>query len=78
VLVALELAGGGRVKWQPPPSRPRTAEEATVLRGLAGEPATLDDVIVRTGLATVDAVQAVRALEARGVVRRERGFLWPC
>jgi DNA processing protein len=77
VLVAIDLAAGGRVRWMPP-APPANPDERSVLRALAGEPGTLDDVIVRSGLTAADAVRAVRALEQRAALRRQRGFLWPC
>jgi DNA processing protein len=77
VLVAIDLAAGGRARWMPPVP-PANGDERAVLRALAGEPATLDDVITRTGLPTAAAVRAVRGLEGRGALRRQRGFLWPC
>jgi DNA processing protein len=76
VLVAIDLAAGGRARWLPP-EPPVNGDERAVLGALAGEPATLDDVITRTGLVTADAVRAVRGLEQRGALRRQRGFLWP-
>jgi DNA processing protein len=78
VLVALELAAGGRVRWMPPAAQPSNVDEQLVLRALAGEAATLDEIIVRSDLATADAANAVRALERVGLVQRQRGFVWPC
>jgi DNA processing protein len=78
MLVALELAFGGRATWRPPPARPHSRTETRVMQVLGGEPATVDDVIVRSGLSSADVVTAVRDLEQRGALLRRRGFLWPC
>jgi DNA processing protein len=76
-IVALELVYGGLAQWRPPPPAPRSPVARTVLRALGGEPATVDDLIVRTGLDTADVVNALRDLEHCGAVRRLRGFVWP-
>ena len=47
------------------------------MRALGGEPATVDDLIVRTHLSPADVINAVRDLERSGTVRRARGFVWP-
>src|SRR5262249_48126968 len=52
VLLSLELADGGRTRWRAPRPASRTADERALLRALGGEPATLDDLVVRTGLET--------------------------
>ncbi|MDQ1519381.1 MAG: processing protein [Actinomycetota bacterium] len=78
VIVALELAHGGTTNWRAPPPPPQSPTARAVLRALAGEPATVDDLIVRTRLAPADAINAVRDLEQSGSVRRQRGYVWPC
>jgi DNA processing protein len=77
VLVALELAAGGRAAWKPPRAAPRTAEERKVMKALGGEPATLDDLVERTRLDTPVVVHALRALERAHALTRRRGFVWP-
>ncbi|MCU1429213.1 MAG: protecting protein DprA [Actinomycetia bacterium] len=77
VLVALELAAGGRAKWKAPRAAERSRDERAVLRSLGGEPATVDDIMVRTGLATSTVINALRSLERDQGVRRQRGFIWP-
>jgi DNA processing protein len=77
VLVALELAAGGRTAWKPPRGAARSCEERAVMHALGGEPATLDDLIERTRLDTAAVVTAVRALERAHALTRRRGFVWP-
>jgi DNA processing protein len=77
VVVAIDLASGGRAQWQRPPPPPDAPHAQAVLRALAGEPATVDDLIVRTSLANTDVITAVRDLERSGAVQRVRGFVWP-
>jgi DNA processing protein len=77
LVVGLELAYGGRAQWRPPPPPSSSSAAREVMRALAGEPATVDDVIVRTTLASADVLHAVRELEGTGHVRRRRGLLWP-
>jgi len=74
VLVALEL--------ERPAPRPdlRTApvgEARAVLHACHGEPATLDQLASRAGLAPAAVVAAVRALERGGWMERARGLCWP-
>jgi DNA processing protein len=77
LVVALELAAGGRARWRRPPPPPGNPDATLVLRALAGEPATVDDVIVRTGLSPGPVARALRDLERGGCVERRRGFVWP-
>lgn len=49
----------------------------SVLRALAGEPATLDQVAGRTQLAVAAVAGAARELERVGRLRRSGGRLWP-
>jgi DNA processing protein len=77
VLLSLELAAGGRTKWKAPRAPARSRTERALLRALGGDPATLDDIIVRTGLPSTEVARSVRHLERNGDLRRERGFLWP-
>jgi DNA processing protein len=77
VVVAIDLASGGRARWHRPPPPPDAPQARAVLRALAGEPATVDDLIVRTSLANTDVITAVRDLERAGAVQRVRGFVWP-
>ena len=81
VLVALGLISGGRRLWAtapagadgPPPSR----AAAAALKALAGEAAHPDQLATRTGLDPGQVALAVEELAAAGLVRRDRGFIWP-
>jgi DNA processing protein len=45
---------------------------------MAGEPATLDELVNRSGLTVGEVAGLIRELERAGRVRRARGLLWPC
>ena len=45
---------------------------------MAGEPATLDQLVSRTGLAVGEVAGLIRELERAGRMERARGLLWPC
>jgi DNA processing protein len=77
VLQAIELTFGGRAQWARPSPPPESPTAKAVLRALGGEPATVDDLIVRTRLSAADTITAVRDLETSGAVHRQRGFVWP-
>jgi DNA processing protein len=77
VLQAIELTFGGRAQWARPSPPPESPSAKAVLRALGGEPATVDDLIVRTRLSAADTITAVRDLETSGAVHRQRGFVWP-
>ncbi len=46
--------------------------------GMAGEPATLDGLVVTSGLAVGEVAGLIRELERAGRMERARGLLWPC
>jgi DprA winged helix domain len=46
--------------------------------GMAGEPATLDELVGRCGLPVGEAAGLIRELERAGRMERARGLLWPC
>jgi DNA processing protein len=46
--------------------------------GMAGEPATLDDLVARSGMAVGEVAGLIRELERAGRMERARGLLWPC
>jgi DNA processing protein len=66
-----------RVGWEG-----STAELGRAARRLhaamAGEPATLDQLVSRTGLAVGEVAGLIRELERAGRMERARGLLWPC
>ena len=78
VLVALGLTPGSRRGWGAPPPRP-TPDTAGVriLAVCGGEPATVDQLVSRTGLAPEAVTVGLRALERQGWVDHRRGWWWP-
>lgn len=69
---------------RPPPERGARARLAgmseparAVFRALAGEPATLDQVVGRTRLTVATVAGAARELERAGRLQRASGRLWP-
>jgi DNA processing protein len=78
VLVALGITPGARRGWGAPPARatPRGAG-AEVLRACSGEPATVDDLVTRTGLTLEAVTLALVGLERQGWIEHRRGWWWP-
>ena len=76
--ILLEL-GEGRAgeHWQPRLPLPLEPDDARVFQSLAGEPASVDQLAVRTRLATDRLAGALRRLEQAGHVERRRGRWWP-
>ena len=52
-------------------------DAAAVLRACGGEPATIDQLVSRSGLAPDQVAVAVRALERGGWLERSNGLCWP-
>jgi DNA processing protein len=79
VAVALNLSPGARRH----PSRGgndlagATEEERAVARALAGEPATADELVARTGLGPGAVAVAVAGLSRAGRASRAHGLVWP-
>jgi predicted Rossmann fold nucleotide-binding protein DprA/Smf involved in DNA uptake len=74
VLVALQFERiAPRLDLRTPP----VGDAAAVLRACHGEPATLDQLASRAGLAPSAVVAAVRELERGGWMERARGLCWP-
>jgi DNA processing protein len=76
VLFAVGRGAATRAQWThaaPPPD----PDERAVLKALAGEPATLDDIERRVELGVERVGPALRGLERSGRVRRSRGYWWP-
>jgi DNA processing protein len=76
--ILIEL-GHGRAgeNWQPPLPLPPDPDEARVMSALAGEPAGIDQLASRTGLAPERLAGAVRRLEQSARIERRRGRWWP-
>jgi DNA processing protein len=78
VLVALGMTPGARRGWGAPPPRPTPgADGARVLEACAGEAASVDQLVSRTGLAPEAVTVALRDLERQGWVEHRRGWWWP-
>jgi DNA processing protein len=78
VLVALGMCAGGRRGWGAPPARPTpSGEPAAVLKALAGEAATADQLASRTSLPPGRVALALRSLERDRWVEFSRGLVWP-
>jgi DNA processing protein len=45
--------------------------------GMAGEPATLDELVIQSGMAVGEVAGLIRELERAGRIERVRGLLWP-
>ncbi len=78
LLIALGRGGSRPGKWDSarldPPS---DADEALVLRALAGEPASAEELERRTQLGPAGLGGALTRLERAGRVGRQRGLWWP-
>jgi DNA processing protein len=78
VLLALGLTPGSRRGWGAPPSRPPPAGDAAALhRAFHGEPATIDQLASRAGMAPERVAKGLRDLEQGKWVERDRGYWWP-
>src|SRR5207244_11700175 len=77
--VLFAIGRGGTVVggWSvaPPPVDP---DQRAVLRALAGEPATIDEIERRLRFPADRSGSALRALEVGGHLVRKRGPWWPC
>jgi predicted Rossmann fold nucleotide-binding protein DprA/Smf involved in DNA uptake len=76
--MGVEVGSGGSVSRSPGSASPDppaglTEEENDVLAGLPGSPVTLDAVAATSGLDAGRALQALAALELRGLVSSEGG-----
>jgi len=56
---------------------PLSSDAAAVVRACHGEPATIDQLLSRTGLGTAAVSAALRELERVGVIARQGGRIWP-
>jgi DNA processing protein len=75
VVLALGLTPGARRVRRPAPAAGTDA--GRVLTACGGEPASVDQLASRTGLAPDAVAVAVRALERDGWIERARGLCWP-
>jgi DNA processing protein len=78
VLVALGMTPGARRGWGAPPPRATPGPDGgRVLAACAGEAASVDQLVSRTGLAPEAITVALRELERQGWVEHRRGWWWP-
>jgi DNA processing protein len=76
--VLIELGRGcAGENWQAPLPLPPEPDEAFTLAALAGEPGSVDQLVVRTRLPAERLAGALRRLEAAGHIVRRRGRWWP-
>jgi len=75
--LALSLTEAMRERAAGPPRELPDGDEGRVLRACQGEPATLDELVSRTGLAVAALLSAMRTLEREGWVARRDGCYWP-
>lgn len=76
VTVALGLSAASRTHAAPDRAPP-SPTGATLLRSLAGDAATPDQIASRTGLAPDTVALTIVELERSGWVTRDRGAVWP-
>ncbi|MPY94618.1 MAG: DNA-protecting protein DprA [Acidimicrobiia bacterium] len=74
ILVALGL-GGSSTRLPVVEERPADPDQASVLDALGWEPARLDELAMRTGLALGRLAAAIDGLERSGIVERARGVV---
>jgi DNA processing protein len=75
VLVALGMTPGSRRGWE---RRAQVSGDARrCLDACGGEPATVDQLASRTGLALEAIARCVAECERTGLLERSRGLLWP-
>lgn len=77
VLIALGLATSGGSGWAAKAPAKLGSEARAVAHSFGGEPATVDQIVGRTGLAPEQVSAALRDLERAGRIERSRGLLWP-
>ena len=77
VLGLLNLTPGDRRTPRRSAAPGTTPDERAVQQALGGEPATVDDLTSRTGLAPGPVAVAVAGLIRAGNIRRAHGLLWP-
>jgi predicted Rossmann fold nucleotide-binding protein DprA/Smf involved in DNA uptake len=77
VLFAIGQGGTLEGGWAPAPGPVADRDQRAVLRALAGDPATIDEVERRCGLPADRLGAALRGLEHRGALLRRRGLWWP-
>jgi DNA processing protein len=77
VLFAIGRGGMLPGGWAPPPKPPTDRDQRAVLRALAGDGATIDEIERRCALPAERLGTALRGLEQTGRLQRRRGMWWP-
>jgi DNA processing protein len=77
VLGAIGASGMLEGTWKAEPKPPVDRDQRAVLRALAGDAASVDELAHRSGLALDRLGPALRALERAGRLVRRRGLYWP-
>jgi DNA processing protein len=77
VLAAFGRATAINGGWKPPVPPPQDPDQRKVLRAMAGEGVTIDDLRARCPLPGDRLGAALRELELSGRVTRRRGMWWP-
>ena len=77
ILFAIGRGGTLDGGWAPPPEPPASRDERAVLRSLAGDGASIDQIEQRCALPPERLGTALRGLERTGRLRRSRGLWWP-
>jgi DNA processing protein len=75
VLVALGMTPGARRGWEMRSAVSGAARHC--LDACGGEPATIDQLVSRTGLSFDEIARCVAECERNGLLERSRGLLWP-
>jgi DNA processing protein len=77
VLGAIGASGMLEGSWKPEPKPPVDRDQRAVLRALAGDAASVDELAQRSSLPLDRLGPALRALERAGRLVRRRGLYWP-
>ena len=83
VVIALGMTSGSRrapirnLAAATKPAIPLDKAGRQVMRALGGEPASLDEIALRSNLDAPDVARAVASLCAIGLTKRVRGLIWP-
>ncbi len=77
LLHAFGLGGTVEGGWRPAPPPPQNADQRKVLRAMAGDGVTIDELRARCTLPGHRLGAALRELERSGRVTRRRGMWWP-
>jgi DNA processing protein len=77
ILVAVGQGDSAESGWQPALALPLAPDEKTVMRAIAGDGASIDEIERRAALPPDRLGTALRNLERTGRLHRKRGLWWP-